>query len=216
LFIISPTGKRSPSHSLWISPMSNIGGKITGRISTEESGIYGTEPTWDFFMDVIKEQYYPVGNYQDQYMRWTTLRKERGQAVPDFTNAFHTFPTKMCIKDSKRHLVMKYCGALHRYIQTEIDFLDISSLYSDYLYVVKIEQKFKHHNKQEFGSTNPKKKQSIIKMALTNNIQKTSPSHRKRRVMERQRWTMENGVISTKYPSTTSMNVTQNSHWWPR
>jgi hypothetical protein len=49
--------------------------------SIEESGIYGVEPTWDFFVDVVKEQYYPVGNYEDQYMRWTTLRQERGQAV---------------------------------------------------------------------------------------------------------------------------------------
>jgi len=33
--------------------------------STEESGIYGVEPTWDFFVDAVKEQYYPVGNYED-------------------------------------------------------------------------------------------------------------------------------------------------------
>jgi hypothetical protein len=49
--------------------------------STEESGIYGVEPTWDFFVDAVKEQYYPVGNYEDQYMRWTTLWQERGQEV---------------------------------------------------------------------------------------------------------------------------------------
>jgi hypothetical protein len=46
--------------------------------SKEESGIYGAEPTWDFFVDAVKEQYYPVGNYEEQYMRWTTLRQERG------------------------------------------------------------------------------------------------------------------------------------------
>jgi hypothetical protein len=33
--------------------------------STEESGIFGAEPTWDFFMDAVKEQYYPMGNYDD-------------------------------------------------------------------------------------------------------------------------------------------------------
>jgi hypothetical protein len=122
--------------------------------STEESGIYGAEPTWDFFVDAVKEQYYPVGNYEDQYMRWTTLRQERGQAVPEFTNTFHTLHTKLGIKDSERHLVLKYRGALHRYIQTEMDFLDISSLGVAYRYVVKIEQKFKHQNKREFGSAN--------------------------------------------------------------
>jgi hypothetical protein len=36
-----------------------------------------------------------------------------------------------------------------------MDFLDISSLSAAYRYVVKIEQKFKHQNKREFGSTNP-------------------------------------------------------------
>jgi hypothetical protein len=44
------------------------------KISREESGIYGVDPTWDFFVDVVKEQYYLVGNYDNQYMRWTTLR----------------------------------------------------------------------------------------------------------------------------------------------
>jgi hypothetical protein len=58
--------------------------------------------------------------------------------------------------------------------------------------------------------------QSMIKTTLTNSVSKTSPSHMKRRVMERRRRKPENGVISTKYPGTTSMNVTQNSHWWPR
>ena len=111
--------------------------------SIEESGIYGAK------------QYYPIGNYDDQYMRWTTLWQERGQAVPEFTNTFHTLHTKMGIKDSERHLVLKYCGALHRYIQTEMEFLDISSLSSTYRYVVKIEQKFKHQNKREFGFENP-------------------------------------------------------------
>jgi hypothetical protein len=58
------------------------------------------------------------------------------------------------IKDSERQLVLKYHGALHRYIQTEMDFLDISSLGVAYRYDVKIEKKFKHQNKWEFVSTN--------------------------------------------------------------
>jgi hypothetical protein len=88
------------------------------KISTKESGIYGVEPTWDFFVDAVKEQYDIVGNYEDQYMIWTTLRKERGQVVSEFTNTFHTLHTKLGIKDYERHLVLKYCKALHRYIQT--------------------------------------------------------------------------------------------------
>jgi hypothetical protein len=152
--------------------------------SIEESRIYGVEPTWDFFVDVVKEQYYPVGNYEDQYMRWTTLRQERGQEVPEFTNTFHTLHTKLGIKDSERHLVLKYRGALHRYIQTEMDFLDISSLGVAYRYVVKIEQKFKHQNKWDFGSTNlqqPKYDKDIPNKQSLKNQSKTQEKkgHRK-------------------------------------
>jgi hypothetical protein len=57
---------------------------------------------------------------------------------------------------------------------------------------------------------------SMTKTTLTNSLPKTSPSHRKRRVTGRQRRTLKNGVISTKSPGTTPMNVAQNSHWWPR
>jgi hypothetical protein len=48
----------------------------------EESAIFMVAPTWDYFMDVIKEQYYHVGSYDDQYTRWTMLRQERDQTVP--------------------------------------------------------------------------------------------------------------------------------------
>jgi hypothetical protein len=122
--------------------------------SIEDYRIYGVEPTLDFFLDAVKEQYYPIGNYEEQYVIWTTLRQERGLAVLEFTNIFHTLHTKISIKDSERNLVLKYHEAQHRYIQSEMDFLDISSLCVAYLYVVKIEQKFKNQNKWEFGSTN--------------------------------------------------------------
>jgi hypothetical protein len=35
------------------------------KISTKESKKYGVELTWDFFLDAIKEQYYPHDNYED-------------------------------------------------------------------------------------------------------------------------------------------------------
>jgi hypothetical protein len=75
--------------------------------------------------------------------------------VSEFTNTFHTLCTKLGIKDSEQHLVLKYHGALHRYNQIEMDFLDTSSLGTTYRYGVKIKQKFKHENKREFDSANP-------------------------------------------------------------
>jgi hypothetical protein len=96
---------------------------------------------------VVKEQYYPSDNYEDQYMRWRILQQEKSQTVSDFINTFHTLRTKLGIKDSEEHLVLNYCGALHMYIQNEIHFLNISSLGVHYRYDVKIEKKFRHQKK---------------------------------------------------------------------
>jgi hypothetical protein len=105
-------------------------------------------------VDAVKEQYYLVDNYEDQYMRWSTPRQGKSQTVTDFKNTFHTLGTKLGIKYTKKNLVLEYRGALHRYIQNEMDFLNISSLGSTYPYVVKIEQIFRHQKKWEFGSAN--------------------------------------------------------------
>jgi hypothetical protein len=120
----------------------------------EEPSLFSITTTWESFRDVIKEQYYLVGSYDDLYTKWTTLWQERDQAVLDFTNIFHTLCTKLGIKDSEQHMVLKYRCSLHRYIQTEMEFLDISSLGAAYQYVVKIEQKLKQKTRQ-FGPRNP-------------------------------------------------------------
>jgi hypothetical protein len=74
--------------------------------------------------------------------------------MPDFTNIFHALCTKLGKKYLKRHLVLEYHGTMHRYIQTEMEFMDNSSLGVAYRYVVKIEQKLKQKTRQ-FRPNNP-------------------------------------------------------------
>jgi hypothetical protein len=116
------------------------------RYIMDESTLFGREPTWVAFVDALKD---PVKNYDDQYIRWTTLRQKRDQTVLEYTNIFHTLRSKLGIKDSERHLGLKYCSGLHKYIQTKMDFIDIPSLGAAYRYAVKIEQKFKQQSKWE-------------------------------------------------------------------
>jgi hypothetical protein len=82
---------------------------------------------------------------------------------------FHTLRTKLGIKDSEIHMVLKYHGTLLRYVHTEMEFLDVSSLGVTYRYVVKIEKKLKQKMRQfglgnssqknpGKGGTNPQKK----------------------------------------------------------
>jgi len=83
------------------------------------------------------------------------LRQQRDQDVHDLKNLFHALHTKLAIKDLEKHLVLKYRSCLHRYLQEEMEFLDISSLDTEYRYAAKIEHKFKQ-KKRDFGSTNQK------------------------------------------------------------
>jgi hypothetical protein len=148
-------------------------------------------------------------------MRWTTLRQERGQKVLEFTNTFHTLRTKLGIKDSERHLVLKYRGALHRYIQTEMDFWTSHHLV---LLIDMLLKSIRNLSTRTNGSLGLQifNKQSMIKTTLTNSLSKTSLSHKKIRVTGRQRRTLKNGVISTKSSVTTPRNASQKNHWWSR
>ena len=49
--------------------------------SSDESGMFETKPTWASFIDVVKEQYYPMENYDEQYTNWTILHQESDQTV---------------------------------------------------------------------------------------------------------------------------------------
>ena len=122
--------------------MSRTGGKLTVRERMRRNpSLFLAVPTWNSFWNAIKGQYYPVGSYEDKYIQWTTLWQQRDQDVHEMTNLFNTLCTKLGIKDSEKHLVLKYHSFLYRYIQEEMEFLDISSLGTAYRYATKIEQK---------------------------------------------------------------------------
>ena len=84
-----------------------------------------------------------MGSYEDKYIQWTMLQQQRNQDVHELMNLFHTLHTKLGIKDSEKNLVLMYRGCLHRYIQEEMEFLDISSLGTTYQCAAKIKHKFK-------------------------------------------------------------------------
>jgi hypothetical protein len=56
----------------------------------------------------------------------------------------------------------------------------------------------------------------MTKIALTDSLLKPVQYIGKEGSREDKEGTPENGAISTKSLGTTSMNVTQNNHWWPR
>ena len=66
--------------------------------------------------------------------------------------------------------MLKYRSFLHRYIQEEMDFLDISSLGKAYRYATKIEQKLKQE-KRDFGSANQKQAKGALKPQNQGHIQ---------------------------------------------
>jgi hypothetical protein len=94
-----------------------------------------------------------------------------------------------------------------------MDFLDISSLGDAYRYVVKIEQKFKHQNKREFGSANlqqPKYNKDVPNKKSPKN---QSNTHEKK-VHGKIKKDTEKWCDFDKSPGTTPRNFAQNNHWW--
>jgi hypothetical protein len=189
----------------------------------EESAMFVVAPTWDSFRDAIKEQYYPVGSYEDQYTRWTTLRQERDQTVPDFTNIFHTLRTKLGIKDSEHHLVLKY------HVVVCIDtfkqkwsfwtsphwarLIDTLSRSSRNLSRKgeSLDLQTPHSRSREKAAPTHTTRDQVEMVSLRT----TSPSHNTRRAMRRRRRTRENGVSTIKSLGTTPKNVAPSSHSWP-
>jgi hypothetical protein len=186
---------------------------------TEEPSLFTVTTTWDSFRDAIKEQYYPVGSYDDLYTKWTTLWQERDQAVPDFTNIFHTLCTKLGIKDSERHLVLKYHIALHRYIQIEMEFLDISSLGMAYQYASKSSRSSnKRRDNLGLGTPHNKIQERAVPTHRTkdrekmDSIRTTIPSHKQRRTPKIQRKIPGSGATSIRALGITLLTAAQSSH----
>jgi len=139
--------------------------------------------------------------------------------VSEFTNIFHTLRTKLGIKDLEQYLVLKYRGFLHKYIQEEIESLNISLLDMTYRYAIKVEQNFKQ-KKRDFGSTNPKQGKAAPKpwnkgQSQGEVTQETLPKLQAKNNATKPKRTWESGVSSIRSPLTTQVSVGPSSHWWP-
>jgi hypothetical protein len=49
-------------------------GNLCEKKEIEDPSLFTVIDTWESFKDVIKEQYYLVGSYDDLYTKWTTLQ----------------------------------------------------------------------------------------------------------------------------------------------
>jgi hypothetical protein len=119
--------------------------------------------------------------------------------------------------------VLKYHGALHRYIQTEMEFLDISSLGAAYRYAVKIEQKLKQKTRL-FGPGNPSQQKPGKGGPNPQNkgqrkdgqYQDNQSKPQAKKDTERQRKTPGSGATSIRALGITLLTAAQSSHWWPK
>jgi hypothetical protein len=117
--------------------------------------------------------------------------------------------------------VLKYHGALHRYIQTEMEFLDISSLGAAYDMSSKSSRSSnKRHNNLGLGTPHNKRQEREAPTHKTkdrenmDSIRTTSPSHKKRRTPERQRKILGSGATSIRSLGITLLTAAQRSRWW--
>jgi hypothetical protein len=118
--------------------------------------------------------------------------------------------------------VLKYHGALHRYIKTEKKFMDIFSLGAAYRYAIKIEQKL-NKIRGNLGLENPHRKiqereaptHRTKDRGKMGSIKKTSSGCKKIRMPKRKRKISRSSVTSIRSLGITILNAIQSSHWWP-
>ena len=67
------------------------------------SVMFDRKPTWEEFVEHIKQEYYPEDTYEQKYMQWRLLQQKKDQSVQEYTNIFHALSTKLGIKDSGKH-----------------------------------------------------------------------------------------------------------------
>ena len=107
------TDKEKITFSLLKSSLAvkNWWGVYKNGLERDELGIT-EEPTWNDFVDAIKEEYYPVGAYDDLYIQWQQLRQGKDQSVQDYTDKFHSLSARLGIQDTEQHRILKYCSGL--------------------------------------------------------------------------------------------------------
>ena len=138
--------------------------------------------------------------------------------MSEFTNVFHTLRTNLSIKDSKKHLVLKYHGFLHKYIQDEMEFLEISSLGTMYQYAIKSRTLNRRSETLDLqirskGKASPNHRtKDKVKMGQPKT---TRRSHKKRTTPRSQRRTQESGVSSIRDALTTQVSVGPRNRCWP-
>jgi hypothetical protein len=114
-------------------------------------------------------------------------------------------------------------SALHRYIQTEMEFIDIhpwarptgmssKSSKSSNKRCDNLGLGTPHNKSQEREAPTHKTKDR----AKMDSIRKTSPSCKHRRTPKRQIRIPGSGVASIRALGITLLNATQSSHWWPK
>jgi hypothetical protein len=190
---------------------------------TKETSLFTVTTTWESFRDAIKEKHYPVGSCDDLYTKWTTLRQERDQAVPDFTNIFHTFHTKLGIKYSRN---IWYSSIMVLYIDTSRTKWNFWTSHPWARPTDMLSKFSRRSNKRRdnlgLGTPHKKGQERAAPTHRTNdrenmdNIRTTSPSHKQRRTPERQRKILGSGATSIRALGITLLTTAQSSRWWPK
>ena len=173
--------------------------------------------TWESFRDVIKEQYYPVGSYDNLYTKWTTLQCQISQisSIPCAPSKASEILRKIwcsiivavCIDTSRP----KWSFYTSHHWARPTDMSSKSSRSSNKRRG-NLDLGTPHKQIQEMVALTHKKKER----AKMDSIKTTSPSHKQRRTSKRQIKIPRSGATSIRSLGITLVISSQNSRWWPK
>ena len=79
---------------------------------------------WNEFIEVLRNQFYPLGHIQQLTMSWKMFRQAKGQSIQDYTHEFR----KRAIALDTHETLLKYIGGMHSYLKHTLLMFDPSNL----------------------------------------------------------------------------------------
>jgi len=80
------------------------------------------------FIQLLRDQFYPLGYHQKAIMDWQNLHQNKGQSVQEYTTEFQKKAMMLGISLNSQETLLKYIGGLNNYLNHTLLMFDPTNL----------------------------------------------------------------------------------------
>jgi len=131
--------------------------------------------SWSHFIQLLRDQFYPLGYRQKVVMDWQNLRQNKGQSVQEYTTEFRKKATMLGISLNSQETLLKYIGGLNNYLKHTLLMFDPTDLDKVCVQATHLEERgkfLKESKKKNASNSNSEKNKGKEKKKTTSTAQK--------------------------------------------